>query len=89
MFCKGIPWGALSLIPARRRQLYHHPFDLIQIHPVAVTVVKLGGCRGKREPNRGTLVILRQAFEAAGIEFIAENGGGEGVRFRQPRAERT
>ena len=29
---------------------------------------------------------LQQAIEAAGIEFIAENGGGLGVRFRaKPR----
>ena len=27
---------------------------------------------------------IRAAFEAAGIEFIAENGGGAGVRFRKP-----
>jgi hypothetical protein len=28
---------------------------------------------------------IRQAFEAAGIEFIEGNGSGEGVRFRKPR----
>jgi hypothetical protein len=28
---------------------------------------------------------LRQAFAAAGIDFIDENGGGEGVRFHKPR----
>lgn len=27
---------------------------------------------------------LKSALEAAGIEFIAENGGGVGVRFRSP-----
>ena len=27
---------------------------------------------------------LRSALEAAGIEFIDENGGGAGVRFRKP-----
>jgi hypothetical protein len=32
---------------------------------------------------------LRQAFEAAGIVFIDENGGGEGVRFRKPRRSAT
>jgi hypothetical protein len=31
---------------------------------------------------------IRQAFEAAGIEFIDENGTGEGVRFRKPRRTR-
>ena len=31
-----------------------------------------------------TIDILRSALEAAGIEFIPENGGGAGVRFRKP-----
>ena len=29
---------------------------------------------------------IRRAFEGAGIEFIEQNGGGEGVRFRKPQA---
>ena len=28
---------------------------------------------------------IRRALESAGIEFIDENGTGEGVRFRKPR----
>jgi hypothetical protein len=31
-----------------------------------------------------TVEKLRSALEAAGIAFIAENGGGMGVRFRKP-----
>ncbi|MDQ0301683.1 hypothetical protein J2S75_000694 [Ancylobacter polymorphus] len=30
------------------------------------------------------MATIRAAFEAAGIEFIPENGGGAGVRFRKP-----
>lgn len=30
-----------------------------------------------------TIENLRLAFEAAGIEFISENGGGVGVRLRR------
>lgn len=37
---------------------------------------------GRTEPQKGTLVVLRQAFTAAGIEFIDENGGGPGARLR-------
>ena len=33
-----------------------------------------------------TIEAIRTAFEAAGIEFIPENGGGAGVRFRKPSA---
>jgi transcriptional regulator with XRE-family HTH domain len=31
---------------------------------------------------------LQQALEAAGIEFLEENGAGIGVRFRKPRSRR-
>lgn len=42
----------------------------------------------KRTPYGRTLVDVRRALEAAGIEFIPENGGGAGVRFRA-RADGT
>jgi hypothetical protein len=29
-------------------------------------------------------LAVRRALELAGIEFIAENGGGPGVRLRKP-----
>jgi transcriptional regulator with XRE-family HTH domain len=35
------------------------------------------------EPRLATLVVLRQAFESAGVEFIDENGGGPGLRLRK------
>ncbi len=31
-----------------------------------------------------TVEAIRAALEAAGVEFIAENGGGAGVRLRKP-----
>jgi transcriptional regulator with XRE-family HTH domain len=31
-----------------------------------------------------TLAAIRAALEAAGVEFIAENGGGAGVRLKTP-----
>jgi hypothetical protein len=33
-------------------------------------------------------LAVRRALEAAGVEFINENGGGAGVRFREPRRNR-
>jgi predicted transcriptional regulator len=41
-----------------------------------------------RDARMSTVEKLRSAFEAAGIAFIAENGGGVGVRFREPVAKR-
>jgi predicted transcriptional regulator len=40
---------------------------------------------GTHEPRRSTLQVVRLAFESAGVQFIDENGGGEGVRLRKPR----
>jgi DNA-binding XRE family transcriptional regulator len=39
---------------------------------------------GLNEPRRSTLQVVRRALEAAGVEFIDENGGGAGVRLRKP-----
>ncbi len=36
--------------------------------------------------NASTLAAIRSALEAAGVEFIAENGGGPGVRLRKNKA---
>lgn len=34
-----------------------------------------------------TQAALRKALEEAGVEFIAENGGGAGVRLRDRRSD--
>jgi transcriptional regulator with XRE-family HTH domain len=39
-------------------------------------------------PRQATLVMLRQAFESAGVEFIDENGGGPGVRLRKGKTRK-
>jgi transcriptional regulator with XRE-family HTH domain len=38
---------------------------------------------GKSGGHADTLRKLQTSLEAAGIEFIAENGGGAGVRLRK------
>ena len=52
----------------------------------AVTIRQFEAGRDARESNRRLLLL---AFERAGIEFIPENGGGEGVRLKTPRASAT
>ena len=51
------------------------------------TVKRLEAGFGRRvsDEARGK---LRRAIEAAGIEFIEENGGGSGVCFRKKRRRR-
>lgn len=39
--------------------------------------------RGTRTPHQSNMDALRTALEAAGVEFIPENGGGAGVRLRK------
>lgn len=36
-----------------------------------------------RQPFERTMNALQEALEAAGVQFIEENGGGAGVRLRK------
>ncbi len=40
---------------------------------------------GERQPIPANLAAIKRALEAAGIEFIAENGGGPGVRLARAK----
>jgi hypothetical protein len=46
-----------------------------------VTIRQLEG--ENQQPRRATLAVVQTALEAAGVEFIEENGGGAGVRLRK------
>ena len=53
---------------------------------VAARVAKKSIADFEREatnPQPRTLDALQAALESAGVEFIAENGGGAGVRLRK------
>ncbi len=39
------------------------------------------------ESRRATIEVIKRALETAGIEFIDENGGGAGLRFRKRRTK--
>ena len=38
---------------------------------------------GANQPRRATVDVVERALQAAGIEFIEENGGGPGVRLKK------
>lgn len=47
------------------------------------TVKRLEAVDGPLSANTATVDKLVRALEAAGVEFIAPNGGGAGVRLRR------
>jgi transcriptional regulator with XRE-family HTH domain len=49
------------------------------LHRNTVTNLEIGHYAG--DPQ--TLAVIEQVLRKAGIEFIAENGGGPGVRLRK------
>ncbi len=46
------------------------------------TVQRIDATRGLVGGRHATIVALQRALEDAGIVFIAENGGGPGVRLK-------
>lgn len=53
-----------------------------KVSPATVTRIE-----GDNPANASTLSAIRAALEAAGVDFIAENGGGPGVRLKKPSFE--
>lgn len=47
------------------------------------TVKRIESMEGELKIRLHTLTKIKAALEKAGIEFIAENGGGAGVRLRK------
>ena len=52
--------------------------ELAGISPNTVSRLERG-----EDLRPATVAAIRAALEAAGVEFIAENGGGAGVRLRK------
>jgi hypothetical protein len=52
-----------------------------RVSPATVTRVE-----ADQPANAATLAAIQTALEAAGVEFIDENGGGPGVRLRKAAA---
>ena len=44
--------------------------------------------KGRREVSEQAVDRLRRTLEAAGVEFIEENGGGPGVRLKKKSAKK-
>lgn len=58
--------------------------DLAEASKVSLpTIKRLEGKAGEVQANGVTVDALTRALETAGITFIAENGGGPGVRLKR------
>jgi predicted transcriptional regulator len=82
----GKPASVLSseLIRAARALLRWEQRDLEAASSVSLpTIKRLESKPGIMAAHLSTVVALRKALEAAGVEFIDENGGGPGVRLKK------
>lgn len=77
----------MSILPAQCRAA-RALVDLDQNQLAASASVSRGVIidfeKGKRTPGTNNLKAIRQALEEAGVDFIEPNGGGPGVRLREP-----
>lgn len=48
------------------------------------TIARLEAVDGPLGGRAATIEAVQTALETAGVEFITENGGGAGVRLREP-----
>ena len=56
---------------------------------VSLSVVKRSEASDSAEVAPEARARMRAALEAAGVEFLSEDSGGAGVRFRRRRARQT
>lgn len=54
---------------------------------VSVSLVKRAEGASKTKASANAIAAIRNALEAAGVEFIPENGGGAGVRITKEGAK--
>ncbi len=57
--------------------------DLAERSGVSTMTIKRAEGAGAPFPSTETIAKIRAALEAAGVEFIPENGSGAGVRLKK------
>jgi predicted transcriptional regulator len=78
-----------EVIRAARALLRWEQRDLANVSSVSLpTIKRLESKAGTLGAHTSTVSALMNALEAAGIEFIGENGGGPGVRLRRPQRKK-
>lgn len=75
-------------IKAARSMLAWSQGDLAKASGVSEpTIARLESQDGELGGRSDTSAKIIAALESAGVEFIAENGGGAGVRLKNPQKE--
>ena len=73
-------------VRAARALIRWTALDLARASKVGVATIRRAEVvEGEVPVTLANEAAIRRAFEAAGIDFIDDNGGGEGVRFRKPQ----
>jgi len=87
---KPAPVLSSELIRAARALLRWEQRDLEAASSVSLpTIKRLESKPGVMAAHLSTVVALKKALEAAGVEFIDENGGGPGVRLRKRQQKKS
>ena len=79
-----IPKVSTEQVKAARALLRWSQSDLAEACKISIpTIKRLEANAGDMGGTPATVAAIRAALESAGVEFIAENGGGAGVRLRK------
>jgi transcriptional regulator with XRE-family HTH domain len=79
---------SVEQVKAARALLRWSQQDLAEASSVSLpTIKRLEAETGPMGGRSGTVDSIRKALEAAGADFIEENGGGAGVRLKARRGE--
>ena len=75
---------------AARALLRWSALDLAKASKVGVATIRRAEVvEGEIPVTRANEAAIRRALETAGIDFIDDNGGGAGLRFRKSHRTRT
>ena len=86
---KSIPKVSIRQIKAARALLAWSQESLAAAATVSVpTIKRLEAEDGILGGRNETAAKIRSALEAGGVEFIEENGGGQGVRLRKRQKQK-
>jgi hypothetical protein len=80
----GCPWASP---PSRRDDSWIGPATTLWLHQACGSRPSSGSITGAAGTWNAAVLAIRTALETVGAEFIADNGGGQGVRLRKQTGE--